>query len=70
MHRTIILKKDSTTEKRREEEAFVLASITHYCFVETKTNCGLIASETFKVEAELAPDVQFYNFGGQGLFGS
>ena len=40
MRRTAILKNNSTAEKRREEEAFALASIAHYCFVETKTNCG------------------------------
>ena len=39
MCRTPILKNDSTAEKRRKEEAFALASIAHYCFVETKTNC-------------------------------
>ena len=39
MRRTAILKNNSTAEKRREEEAFALASIAHYCFVETKTNC-------------------------------
>ena len=42
MRCTAILKNDSTAEKRREEEAFALASIAHYCFVETKTNCDVI----------------------------
>ena len=40
MRCTDILKNNSTAEKRREEEAFALESIAHYCFVETKTNCG------------------------------
>ena len=40
MCRTAILKNDSTAEKKRVEEAFALASIAHYCFVETKTNCA------------------------------
>ena len=39
MCRTAFLKNDSTAEKRREEEAFALASIAHYCFVEIKSNC-------------------------------
>ena len=39
MRRLAILKNDSTAEKRREEEAFALASIAHYYFVKTKTNC-------------------------------
>ena len=39
MRRLAILKNDSTAEKRREKEAFALASIACYCFVETKTNC-------------------------------
>ena len=34
-----------TARQKREEEkrlsAFALASIAHYCFVETKTNCGI-----------------------------
>ena len=38
--RTAILKNNSTAEKRREEEAFALKSIAHYCFVETKSNCA------------------------------
>ena len=37
--RTAILKNNSTAEKRREEEAFALKSIAHYCFVEIKSNC-------------------------------
>ena len=37
---TGFLKNDSTAEKRREEEAFALASIAHYCFVKTNLNCG------------------------------
>ena len=41
MRRTVILKNDSTADKRRKEEAFGLASIACYCFVETKTNCGV-----------------------------
>ena len=45
MYRTAILKNDSTAEKRIEEEAFALASIAHYCFVETKTNC--VANQSF-----------------------
>ena len=36
MCRTAILKNDSTAEKRGEKEAFALASIAHYCFVETR----------------------------------
>ena len=40
MRRTAILKNNSTAEKRRQEGAFALASIAHYCFVETKTNCA------------------------------
>ena len=28
------------TAWQKREEAFALASITHYCFVETKTNCA------------------------------
>ena len=40
MRRTAILKNNSTAEKRREEEAFALKSIAHYCFVEIKNNCG------------------------------
>ena len=39
MRRTDILKNNSTAEKRREEETFVLASIARYCFVETNLNC-------------------------------
>ena len=39
MRRKAILKNDSTAEKRREEEAFLLKSIAHYCFVEIKSNC-------------------------------
>ena len=39
MCRTAILKNNSTAEKRREEETFALASIAHYCFVETILNC-------------------------------
>ena len=39
MRGTAILKNNSTAEKRREEEAFALESIAHYCFVETKSNC-------------------------------
>ena len=39
MRRTAILKNNSTAEKRREEEAFALASIAHY-FVEIKSNCA------------------------------
>ena len=35
-----ILKNNSTAEKRREEEAFALKSIAHYCFVQIKSNCG------------------------------
>jgi len=31
--------KNSTAEKRRKEEAFALASIAHYCFVEIKSIC-------------------------------
>ena len=41
MCRTAFLKNDSMAEKRREEEAFALASIAHYCFVETNLNCGV-----------------------------
>ena len=40
MRRTAVLKNDNTAEKRREEEAFALKSIAHYCFVEIKSNCG------------------------------
>ena len=40
MRRTAILKNNSTAEKRREEEAFALKSIAHYCFVEIKNNCA------------------------------
>ena len=39
MRCTAILKNDSRAEKRIEEEAFALASIAHYCFVETNLNC-------------------------------
>merc|ERR1711974_524186 len=39
MRHTAILKNNSTAEKRREEEAFALESIAHYCFVKTKSNC-------------------------------
>ena len=42
MYRTAIFKNDSTAEKRGEKEAFALASIAHYCFVETNLNCGLL----------------------------
>ena len=44
MYRTAILKNDSTAEKRREKEAFALASIAHYCFVETNLNCDQVTT--------------------------
>ena len=40
MRRTAILKNNCTAEKRREEEAFAIASIAHYCLVKTKSHCG------------------------------
>ena len=45
MRRTAILKNNSTAEKRRQEGAFALASIAHYCFVEIKSNCGFCGFE-------------------------
>ena len=48
MRRTAILKNNSTAEKRREEEAFALESIAHYCFVETNLNCALNVFLTWK----------------------
>ena len=52
MRRTAILKNDSTAEKRREEEAFALASIAHYYFVETKTNCAPWTKSCVSVKSE------------------
>ena len=40
IRRTAILKNNNTAEKRREKEAFALASIAHYCFVEIRSNCA------------------------------
>ena len=48
MRRTAILKNNSTAEKRREEVAFALASIAHYCFVEIKSNCGYVSVNYIK----------------------
>ena len=54
MYRTAILKNDSTAEKRIEEEAFALASIAHYCFVETNLNCGKLSHSLIVIQ---------FNFG-------
>ena len=37
MRRKAILKNDSTAEKRREEEAFALKAMAHYCFGKLRT---------------------------------